>query len=158
VIDFIFHHIWLECQLVMGTSLVYIFFNMEEEERKREWTRSNMALVIGLTISGPIGIFAMFCCIVHDEMQGYVRRDVRKVLAKWETKARAQETVYNMSNWDWHGDKKYEEIKYITMRETIDFLSDKELKLLLGQNVVTLDKEIVDAVANEIIHREIVKA
>jgi hypothetical protein len=160
MMDFIFRHLWLESSFAMMCLIGYMYYDTYPDERSAKFhNKSDIGLMTALILLGPIGVTAVFIAIVHEEMQGFIRMDCRRILAKWEKLAQSQQTTYEMSDWEWHKDKKHQEVKYTCMRETVGILSDKELKKLLktGEDTMRLDKELLDAVANEIIHREIAK-
>jgi hypothetical protein len=161
VIVFLFHHLWLICQLVVAMTVAFAYFGSEPDERSLNFhRRSDTILIICLIISGPLGCTAMLFAALHEERERSSRGKCRKILAKWEEKARAQQDLYQISRWEWVQEKKWEEVRYTAMRETVHLLQDYELKCLIevSENIIRIDKGYLDAVADEIIYREIAKA
>jgi hypothetical protein len=160
MIDFLFHHLWFECQLIVAGIIGFTYFSSDPEDRSKDFhTKKDALFVSMLILSGPLGVTAMLMAATHAYIQGLQRAKCSKILARWGRMARKQQNTYEISSWEWHMEKKYAEMKYTSMRETIGSLTDDELEELItaSDDVIGLEREIVEAVADEIIHREIAK-
>ena len=141
------------CQIFILAMFFYCYIRDE-----LEFSRENLILVATLFVFGPLGVTAFFFASLYEKFKDDRKLKCQRAMTKWETAARKSTTDVNA--WDWYMDPKSNETRHNLLRETISCLTDKELKLLItvDESTYEVEKPLVEAIMDEIIHREMVKA
>lgn len=137
--------------LLMIGFFGYVFFREEFD-----FSLENVMMAVILTTLGPLGLCLILSVNLYLSLQDATRYKCQAIMTRWETSARK---TTKESHWDWYNSPKTSETRYNMLRETINCLSDRELKLLLSvsKHTFEIEKPLRDALLDEVIYREISK-
>lgn len=142
--------IYFLMQLTVAGLAIFAMKSSEEE-----FTRDNVLLIALLVTIAPLSLTGFGGFLLYDLMQNKRRKRVLKLMNDWEHIAAEKAGI---PRWDWfRGSQDHKDFRHQCMRETVSWLSNDDLELLIktAKNVVELDKPVRDAIVNEMVDRQL---
>jgi hypothetical protein len=122
-----------------------------------EWDKEKFSIAAAGVIFGPLGLFALFAVVIYYYTDERRKIHCAKIMTIWEHLA-AKDNI-QLKNWQWFMDDKAKEERYNLLRTKVGELRQKDLELLVStpDETFKIDQPLRDAIAHELVEREILK-